>query len=255
MGLVATPENLGYSGAPPLHAPLLEELSRTLVESGWSAKVLNRLIVNSRAYRQTSKATEPGEVRDPGNGLLWRYPMRRLDAEAIRDAMLAASGELDGRMGGPYVPAERKGNGTVAVEESVNGAHRRSVYLQQRRTHVVGVLEDFDAPSIVINCTRRNATTIPLQSLSLLNSDFVLARARVMAQRLEREAGPSAAGKVAHAFLVAVGRAPTEDELAAAKRFLDAQPARYQGQADAVERSWADFCQALLASNAFLYVE
>ncbi|WP_406696778.1 PSD1 and planctomycete cytochrome C domain-containing protein [Singulisphaera sp. Ch08] len=255
VGLVATPENLGYSGSPPSHSALLEELARTLVASGWSAKALNRLIMNSRAYRQVSTPAEHGEARDPDNGLLWRYPMRRLDAEALRDAMLATSGELDGRMGGSYVPAERKKNGTVAVDDSVDGAHRRSVYLQQRRTHVVGVLEDFDAPSLVINCTRRNATTIPLQSLSLLNSDFVIARARAMAKRLDREAGPTAVDKVFHAFLVAVGRAPTEDELTVAKRFLDAQPARYQGQADAAERSWADFCQALLASNAFLYVE
>ncbi|SIO64949.1 Planctomycete cytochrome C [Singulisphaera sp. GP187] len=255
VGLVATPENLGYSGSPPTHPALLDELARILVDSGWSAKALHRLIVTSNAYRQVSSPDAKGEARDPDNRLLGRYPMRRLDAEAIRDAMLAASGELDGRMGGPYVAANRNGNGTVAVDESVDGAHRRSVYLQQRRTHVVGVLEDFDAPSIVINCTRRNATTIPLQSLSLLNSDFVLARSRALAKRLEREAGPNAEGKIAHAFLVAVGRPPTEEERVAAMRFVDAQPAHYPGQADAAERSWADFCQALLASNAFLYVE
>ncbi len=179
--MTATPENLGYSGAPPSHPALLEELARYLVEAGWSAKALNRLIVTSRVYRQASateaSVAESHGAENPDTGWLGRFPIRRLDAEAIRDAMLAASGEINERMGGPYVSVSRKESGVVQVEDSVEGAHRRSVYLQQRRTHVVGVLEDFDAPSIVVNCTRRNATTIPLQSLSLLNSEFVRGRA------------------------------------------------------------------------------
>jgi hypothetical protein len=181
--------------------------------------------------------------------------MRRLDAESVRDSMLAVSGELDDRMGGRYVPAKQEGAGDVKVDESAEGAHRRSVYLQQRRTAVVGMLQVFDAPSIVTNCTRRNATTIALQSLSLMNSDFMLARARAFSRRLEREAGPDSGDRIDRAFRLAVGRAPTEEERAAAHKFLDEQPRRYVGQADAVERSWTDFCQAVLASNAFLYVE
>lgn len=259
VGLTATPENLGYSGAPPSHPALLEELARYLVETGWSAKALNRLIVTSRVYRQasTTEATAGKALgaEYPQAGWLGRFPIRRLDAEAIRDAMLAASGEIDERMGGPYVPVSRKVSGVVQVEDSMEGSHRRSVYLQQRRTHVVGVLEDFDAPSIVVNCTRRNATTIPLQSLSLLNSEFVRERARALARRLESESGPDAADKVTRAFLLTVGRAPTEDERSAARRFLDTQPARYIGKTNANELAWADFCQSLLASNAFLYVE
>jgi hypothetical protein len=254
-GLVATPENFGYSGAPPSHPELLEELALGLVESGWSAKALHRLIVSSAAYRQSSAPVDSARAVDPDDRLLWRFPIRRLDAEAVRDAMLAASGELDGRIGGRYVPAKGAGAGEIAVDEKADGARRRSVYLQQRRTHLVGLLEVFDAPSLVTNCTRRNATTIPLQSLSLLNSEFVLLRARALARRLEREAGPDADDRVTLAFLLAAGRAPTDPEREAARLFLGAQPGRYPGRADAAERAWADFCQAVLASNAFLYVE
>ena len=169
--------------------------------------------------------------------------------------MLAASGELDGRIGGRYVPTKRSDAGDVVVDETAEGARRRSVYLQQRRTDVVGLLEVFDAPSIVTNCTRRNATTIALQSLSLLNSDFVRARARTFASRLRRDAGDCAEDRVARAFLLAVGRPPNAAERQAALRFLADQPGRYPGRSDAVDRAWADFCQIVLASNAFLYVE
>src|SRR5207237_868683 len=105
-GLVATPENLGFSGSPPSHPELLEYLAAELVESGWSAKAVHRLIVNSGAYRQSSGPDAAAQKVDPDDRLLWRYPLRRLDAEAVRDAMLAASGELDGRTGGRYVPAQ-----------------------------------------------------------------------------------------------------------------------------------------------------
>ena len=186
-GLAATSDNLGYTGSPPTHPELLEFLAAELVRSGWSAKALHRLIVTSSVYRQSS-APRPEAARvDPDNRLLARFPLRRLDAEAIRDAMLAASGELDDRPGGPYVPTDRTDSGEVVVDESAAGATRRSVYLQQRRTQIASLLEVFDAPSIVTTCTRRLPSTIPLQSLSLLNSDFVVARAHKLAERLERE--------------------------------------------------------------------
>jgi hypothetical protein len=254
-GLVATPENFGYSGAPPSNPALLEYLARTLIDSGWSAKTLHRLIVTSAAFRQVSTPDERVHRVDPDGRLLARYPLRRLDAEAVRDAMLAASGELDQRAGGPYVAVAARGAGDAAISESADGAHRRSVYLQQRRTAVAGVLQVFDAPSLVTNCTRRSATTHALQSLCLINSEFVRLRARALAQRTAREAGPNADARVQHAFLLAAGRPPTAAELDAARRFLRDQPARYHGHQDAAGRAWTDLCQMLLASNAFLYVE
>jgi hypothetical protein len=209
---------------------------------------------------------------DPDNRLLARYPLRRLDAASIRDAMLAAAGELDDRPGGPYVPTEGTDSGEVIVRESAPGAHRRSIYLQQRRTQIASLLEVFDAPSIVTTCTRRLPSTIPLQSLSLLNSDFVVARADNLAARIERDCqrertanaeccigGQADDGdaRVARAFLLVTGRGPSREERDATRRFLETQPARYPtlSYADARRRAWTDFCQMLLASDAFLYVE
>ena len=146
--------------------------------------------------------------------------------------MLCASGELDDRQGGPYVATERTGTGDVVVDEKSAEATRRSVYLQQRRTQTDSLLEVFDAPSIVTTCTRRSPSTIPLQSLSLLNSDFVIRRARRLAERLDRD------GTCSHRQLwrsripdheglsAGLNRAPEPDERAAARRFLEAQRER-----------------------------
>jgi hypothetical protein len=262
-GLAATSDNLGYTGSPPTHPELLEFLSTELASSGWSAKALHRLIVSSSVYRQASAPRPDAAKRDPANGLLARFPLRRLDAESIRDAMLAASGELDDRQRGPYVPIERSESGEVVVNESMAGAARRSVYLQQRRTQISSLLEVFDAPSIVTTCTRRLPSTIPLQSLSLMNSAFVVRRAQRLAERIECDcmcgagAEPGALALVTRAFLLTTGRAPNELERSAALRFIAAQPARYAGVAlpEARKRAWTDFCQMLLASNAFLYLE
>ena len=257
-GLAATSDNLGYTGSPPSHPELLEFLADELARSGWSARALHRLIVTSTVYRQSSAARPEAARIDPENRLLARYPLRRLDAESIRDAMLAVSGELDDRPGGPYVPTDRTDSGEVAVAESTPGATRRSVYLQQRRTQVASLLDVFDAPSIVTTCTRRLPSTIPLQSLSLLNSDFVVTRAGKLAHRLERDCGADEVdARIERAFLLVVGRGPSREERDASRRFLESQPARYSGLAapDARLRAWADFCQMLLASDAFLYIE
>jgi hypothetical protein len=269
-GLAATSDNLGYTGSPPTHPELLEFLADELARSGWSAKTLHRLIVTATVYRQSS-APRPEAARiDRENRLLARYPLRRLDAESIRDAMLAASGELDDRPGGPYVPTDRTDSGEVVVAESTPGATRRSVYLQQRRTQIDSLLDVFDAPSIVTTCTRRLPSTIPLQSLSLLNSEFVVSRAGKLAQRLERDGarmskgngctdgqGDEADSRIARAFLLVAGRGPSREERTATRRFLETQPARYPGLAapEARRRTWADVCQMLLASDVFLYVE
>ncbi|MDR3636133.1 MAG: PSD1 and planctomycete cytochrome C domain-containing protein [Isosphaeraceae bacterium] len=249
-GLVTTPDNLGYSGALPSHSELLEYLAAELAGRGWRAKEIHRLILNSAVYRQSSAPRGDASRADPDNQLFGRFPVLRLDAEALRDALLAVSGELDPRLGGPYVPARRTEAGEVVAENS----GRRSVYLQQRRTQVVSLLDVFDAPSLVTNCTRRNASAIPLQSLSLLNSDFALGRARAFAGRIKADA-KTPDERVARAFVVALGRSPTVDERAAAARFLEAQPRQYPGQPDAADRAWDDFCQMIMASNAFLYVD
>src|SRR5262249_54490173 len=152
---------------------------------------------------------DPTKV-DPDDRLLWRFPMRRLDGEAVRDAMLAVSGELDRRMGGPYVPTQRTAEGSVDVNNTIDGAKRRSSYLQQRRTQVRAMAELFDAPAMVSNCTSRNTSRVPLQSLALLNSESARDGAAAFAARLERDAGADTDLRITLAFNLACGRGPND---------------------------------------------
>jgi hypothetical protein len=255
-GIVATPDNFGLSGARPTHPALLEYLADEFQASGWSVKHLHRLIVLSATYRQASAADGPGVALDPDDRLLWRFPLARLDAEAVRDSMLCVSGEMAEKMYGPYVICNRDEEGAVVVREDQDGAHRRSLYLQQRRTQVNSLLELFDAPTIVNNCPVRGTSTVPLQSLALLNSSFVRARAVAFAAAARRSpAAPAGSGtesRIRGAITVAFGRAPTAAEQAASSQFLAEQTASYSANE---ESAWRDFCQMLLASNAFLYVE
>ena len=253
-GIVATTDNLGLSGAVPSHPELLDWLAEEFVGSGWSLKNVHRLIVNSAAYRQGSADDKTARQRDPDDRLLWRFPVRRLDAEAIRDALLAASGDLDLAIGGPLVSTRRTDSGEVDAADGNAGGRRRSLYLQQKRTQVVSLLAVFDAPTIVFNSVQRPTSTMPLQALALLNSEFAIERAKRFAARLERDA-PDEGARLAMAAMIAWGREPTERETTAARLFLDDQEREYAGQADARGRAWVDFCQMLLASNEFLYVE
>ena len=258
-GLAASPENLGYTGAPPSHSELLDHLAAVLADDGWSLKRLHRLIVTSAAYRQSGAAADESRSAklDPDGRLFSRFPLRRLDAEAVRDATLAVCGTLDARPFGPYVPSRRQPDGEVVIDESSAGSHRRALYLQSRRTQIVSFLDVFDAPSVVTTCPKRATSTIPLQSLSLLNSDFASARAREFASRLALEAGSDDGSRLTLAFLLTTSRPPDAAEAEAARRFLASQPARYPGlpAVEARSRSWVDFCQMMLASNGFLYVE
>jgi len=254
-GLSTTPDNLGQSGAKPSHPELLDYLADEFAKSGWSIKAMHRLIMNSAVYKQSSAPREDLEKIDPDNHLLGRFPLRRLDAEAVRDAFLSVAGDLDTRVGGPYVPSRRTKDGIVEVAENQDGAKRRSVYLQQRRTQVVTLLQLFDAPSIVGNCSTRTTSTVPLQSLALLNSQFVRDRAKSLEQRLTKEAGSDTAPRLTLAFRLACGRPPNPDESAASERFLIAQRKTYADAKDREVRAWTDLCQMVLASNAFLYVE
>src|SRR5262249_52402465 len=155
--------------------------------------------------------------------------------------------------GGPFVRTERNAEGSVVVDEKQPGARRRSVYLQQRRTQVLTMLELFDAPSIVATCGARTTSTVPLQSLALLNSDFARNRAGAFAKRLDLEAGADPSARITRAFRLACGREPRPEEKSASHRFVITQRAAYEKEGE--QLAWADFCQMVLASSAFLYVE
>lgn len=253
-GLVATVDNFGVTGAKPSHPELLDYLAVQFMQSGWRAKALHRLIVTSAVYRQSSRLRDEAFAADPDNKLLWRFQMRRLDAEALRDAMLFASGELDPAAGGPYVPAEKNDEGQYVVGEKAAGAKRRSIYLQQRRTKPVTMLEIFDSAQTGLNCTRRNTATVPLQSLALLNSDFVRQRSKALAKELSAQAAADPNNGIQFAFERTLGREPKKDERKAAEEFLETQSKQYVG-GNIQEAVWAGFAQMLFASNAFLYVD
>jgi hypothetical protein len=260
-GLVSTVDNLGQSGARPTSRELLDWLASELILSGWSLKHLHRLILNSMTWKQVS---DPRNADSP----LLRTQPRRLDAESLRDAMLAVSGELELKAGGPFVPTKTDKQGQVIVDEKQSGAFRRSIYLQQRRTAPVSFLSTFDGPAHNPVCVQRVSSTVALQSLSLLNSEFVHLRARAFARRVTASAAfrPIQSSDdearrtglkpvLLYTFELAYNRAPTKDELAAAEDFVREQSAVYRDQTDADVRIWTDLCQMLLASNAFLYVD
>lgn len=253
-GIVATPDNLGISGAKPSHPELLDWLAKDFIDSGWSLKALHRRILLSQTFRQSSAPRPEAVTLDPDNRLLWRFPLRRLDAEAIRDAMLFASGRLGNKAGGPYVPTPRDGTGEVNPDEAHPDADARTVFLQNRRTQVPTMLGTFDAPSIVFNCTRRAGTTMPLQSLTLLNSRFAVARGEDLAGRLLRESSTESA-RIERAFRLVCGRRPTALERTSTADFLSRQRAEYAADDAPDRRAWNDFCQSLFALSAFLHVE
>ena len=253
-GIVVTSDNLGLSGSSPSHPELLDCLAIHLIRSDWSTKSVVRAILESTTYQQSSSTDRRRLELDPNCRRLSRYPVRRLDAETIRDLLLAASGELDDQMFGPFIATTRTGAGETIVPEDNPGARRRSIYLQQKRTQINSLLQVFDAPSIVFNSTRRLCSTMPLQSLSQMNSEFVLARsqglaARLMAERLDD------AHRIRLLFLIVTSREAGDEDIQSCSQFLQRQTPEYQSAADARIRAWADLCQALLISNAAIYLD
>lgn len=259
-GLVATPDNLGIRGATPTHPELLDWLATEAMAGGWKAKRLHRLIMTSTVYRQSSRRS--ADDADPGNDLLGRMPLRRLEAEAVRDAILTASGRLDRTLGGPAVPLDSRADGMVTVSAKAavpGGSQRRSLYLTARRNYPVSLLDAFDFPVMGVNCTRRSNTATPLQSLGLLNNEFVAAQAEAFAARLLAEAGSSIDQQIDRAFRLALGRTANSAEMRVAGEHVHTQTIRFQATGDkpdqAARRALAGFCQMLYCTNEFLYVD
>ncbi len=187
-GLVETPADFGRLGAKPTHPELLDWLASELMAQDWSVKRLHRVIVLSTAYRQAAQRDGEKQAIDDSNHHLWRQSVKRLEAEVLRDRMLSVSGQLDRDMFGPAVPAKEDETGQVVV---AGDNSRRSLYILQRRSQPVAVLQAFDAPVMEINCERRPSSTVATQSLMLMNGGFVLDSARLLAQRVLREPVPA----------------------------------------------------------------
>jgi hypothetical protein len=250
-GLVGSASDFGRMGEEPSHPELLDWLATELVRQGWSLKAMHRLIVTSATYRQTSRPTSAGNA-DRENPWLARQTRRRLDGEAIRDALLAVSGRLDPALGGPGVfpplPPELtrlSSKGAIwPVSARVADHHRRSLYVFVRRNLRYPFFEAFDRPDTNASCPQRPVTTIAPQALSLLNSALSADAARELAARARREAGADTEAQVRRAYLLALGRRPDPPEQALARAFLAAGGT-----------SFRDFCLALLNLNEFVYVD
>ncbi len=286
MGLVATPGDFGALGERPSHPELLDWLAAEFMDHGWKNKRLHRLIVTSAAYRQGT-VNAAAHKKDPDNRLLGRFRLRRLDAESLRDSLLAVSGRLDATRFGPPVPIavnaqgqfvvgrqKRDGNGdAVGVETGGTADFRRSVYVTVRRTMPVGVLETFDAPVVNPNCEARPVSTAAPQSLMFLNDGFVLDRALDLAQRLRREAPGDERAQLARLWRLLFLQSPTVADVDRSRRFLKElqaslppseskpapkPPAPSTPETPAVtpeERALAALCQVLMGSNRFLYLD
>jgi hypothetical protein len=247
VGLVDTPNDFGFNGGRPSHPELLDFLANELVRHGWRLKPVHRLILLSATYQQSSRPRPQAARVDADNRLLWRKSPARLEAEAVRDAMLAAAGVLDRRVGGaPYLDVRShffKGTQFYEPLEQVGPAFaRRSLYRLGARGGRDPFLDTFDCPDPSTPTPRRAVTTTPLQALALLNNAQVLHLAQQMAERLRVEAGADEGGQVRLAYLLAYGRPPRADEVALVGPFVR----RY---------GLAAFCRVVFNSNEFVRVD
>jgi hypothetical protein len=238
-GIVATPSDFGAQGEKPSHPELIDWLATELIREGWHLKPIHKLIMNSAVYQESS-ASDPARARlDHDNTLFWRHPPQRLEAEAIRDAMLAVSGLLDPTMGGA---------GTLDEAQ-----RRRSVYFMIKRSKLIPMMLLFDAPDAVQGVGVRSTTTIAPQSLLIMNSPIVRDWAVGFARRLEPSARASRSTAVRLGYQIALCRTPDRSEETDARGFLEVQETAYGP--GGLEPALADFCQVLMGLNEFIYIE
>ena len=242
-GLVETPSDFGLNGARPSHPELLDWLASEFIERGWSIKAIHRLIVTSATYRQSSAMHEHGRAVDADARLLWRCVPRRLEAEVIRDAMLAVAGNLNLKMGGPGFDLFDPSDNYVKVYNSRTKfgpeEWRRMIYQAKPRMQLENTFGVFDCPDAGQIVPRRTSSVTPLQALNLLNSPFILQQAEALATRVEREAKDNA--QIERAFQLALNRPPASEEVMAARKLVD-------------EHGLPALCRALLNASEFLYV-
>jgi len=249
-GIVRTLDNLGKMGDPPTHPELLDWLAVEFIERGWSVKELHRLLMTSEAYQTVSSyGNATNSQADPDNRLLWRYQAQRLEAEALRDSIMTASGGIDLAVGGepifPFIPQEiletSKGKGYWDNQPDGPDVWRRSVYVYRRRSLGFPFFDTFDLPDQNQTAAARNVSTVPTQALTLMNNEFVLNQAALFADRLEREAPGDLDQQIELAYLIALTRTPTTNEVAVAKALV-------------TEQSLVDLTHVMLNLNEFLYL-
>ena len=249
-GLVSTPSDFGLNGSRPSHPELLDWLAGEFIDSGWSIKHVHRLILLSKTFQQSHRIQPDAYAVDRGNRLLWRYSSRRLEAEAIRDSMLAVSGELNLKMGGPgfdFFQTRGGLSGFPPVKEFGPERMRRMIYAHRIRMEPVPVFGAFDCPDAGQATPTRGNSTTAIQALNLMNSPFVLDRAAAFAARIEADSKNANAEEkvidrqIDRAFELALGRQPTASERSPVTTIVN-------------QHGLATLCRALLNSNEFLFL-
>jgi hypothetical protein len=262
VGLVATLGNFGKTGAAPSHPELLDYLATEFIRSGWSIKAMHRLLVTSAAYRQSSQLSPALIAADPDNRWLSRMPLRRVEAEVVRDSLLFVAGELNETPFGPPDDVQERSDGLVTVKKTGQGG-RRSVYVLHRRTKLPTILESFDSPQMGPNCLERGESIVAPQALHMLNNAAIHDLAGLFAHRVQREAGADVLARVVRAHELAFGIAPSEDEQRIARESLQQLTQHWlvklgerpDAQAEAAEQALHNYCHALMNSAAFVYVD
>ena len=246
-GLVENPNDLGFNGGQPTHPELLDWLAGEFVRGGWSVKKLHKRIMMSQTYRQSSDWRKTAAANDAGNRLLWRYSPRRLEGEAIRDAMLLVSGQINWEMGGasfrPF-QEEEKFNAFemyTPVDSDKPAHNRRTVYRMNVASAASPLLDSFDCPNPNVKTPKRVVTTTALQALSLMNNAFVLRQARAFADRIEREVESDRERHIRRAFEIALGRTPGQKEMAWSEDLVG-------------EHGLSSLCWGLFNTSEFLYL-
>jgi hypothetical protein len=262
-GIVPTPGNLGKMGGLPSHPELLDWLATEFIRQGWSVKQMHRLIMNSNTYKMASSFSQAENLeKDPNNVYLWRFPLRRLEAEGIRDVILSASGKINLQAGGepffPSIPASvrdsyRQGKWVMTKEEP--STWRRSIYAYWKRGLKYPMFEVHDQPDPNVTCEKRNITTVPTQALTMLNNEFVLIQARNLAERVSRDAGGDPVKQVRLLYRIALSREPVQKELEKNLAFFHAQRDYHSARgSDADLEALTDLAHVMLNTNEFVYI-
>ena len=240
-GIVGTPNDFGAQGDRPTHPELLEWLAAQLVGGGWKLKPLHKQIMLSAAYQQSHEVNPENLALDPANKFLWHFQPRRLDAEIIRDALLAIGGNLDKNMFGPSI---------------LDNTPRRSVYLRVKRSELIPLMTMFDAPEPTQSVGERISTTVPTQSLAMMNSPFVRQQAEQLSKRIRRSQETPLPTSVDLAYRIAFARVPSEPERTQMLAFIESQRTLAGGDPAAnADQALTEFCQVLLCLNEFVYVD
>ncbi len=240
-GIVGTPNDFGFQGDKPTHPELLDYLAGELVRGGWRLKTLHRSILLSETYQQSHEVNPENQAIDPGNRFLWHHQPHRLEAETIRDALLAVGGNLDSTIYGPSV---------------LDNTQRRSVYLRVKRSELLPVMTMFDAPEPTQSIGERSVTTVPTQALALMNSPLVRQQAEKLSARIKAVGDVSLPAAVQQGYQLTFSRLPTEEEQIMMLAFIDQQRAAAGGESpDASDRALVEFCHVLLCLNEFVYVD